>query len=147
MQYIYFILAFLCGAIYPIQGSMNGRLLTHVAHPIITAIVSFLVGLLGLILYGIVTKVPWQQTAEIKNAPFFSLLGGLLGAFYVGTVVIILPRLGMVLTFSLIIAGQIVLSLIIDHFGLLGNAVRQISLGKMLGVILLGISIFIIRKF
>lgn len=147
MQYVYFFLAFLCGAIYPVQGSMNGRLLTHVGHPIITAIISFLVGLIGLFLYGIATNVPWQQTTEIKNAPFFSLLGGLLGAFYVGTVVIILPRLGMVLTFSLIIAGQIILSLIIDHFGLMGNAIRQISLGKILGVLLLGISIFIIRKF
>ncbi len=147
MQYFYLILAFLCGAVYPIQGSLNGKLLTQVGHPIITAIVSFIVGLIGLLAFGIANKIPWSQFSAIRTAPWYTLLGGLLGAFYISTVVIILPRLGMVLTFSLIIAGQIVLSIIIDHFGLLGNAVKEISLGKTAGIILLIVAIFIIRKY
>jgi bacterial/archaeal transporter family-2 protein len=147
MQYIYLILAFLCGAIYPIQGSMNGRLLTYTGNSILTAIISFLVGLVGLISLGIVKKVAWNQLLLTQSAPWWTFLGGLLGAFYVATVVIVLPRLGMVLTFSLIIAGQIVISVAMDHFGFLGNAVREISIGKIAGLILLGFSIFLIRKY
>jgi bacterial/archaeal transporter family-2 protein len=147
MQYVYLILAFLCGAIYPIQGSLNGKLLNNVGNPIITAIISFLAGLIGLVVLGIVNRIPWSQFSAIKTTPWYTLTGGLLGAFYVATAVIILPRLGMVLTFSLIIAGQITLSIIIDHFGLLGNPVRLISFGKIAGVLLLGIAVFLIRKY
>lgn len=147
MQYFYLILAFLFGAIYPIQGSLNGKLLLQVGHPIITAIISFLAGLIGLLILGVANKIPWNQFLAIKNTPWYALTGGLLGAFYVATVVVILPRLGMVLTFSLIIAGQIIISIIIDHFGLLGNAVKEITLGKSIGILMLIISIIIIRKF
>ena len=147
MQYIYFILAFLCGAVYPIQGSFNGRLLTHVGHPIITAIISFIVGLIGLIAVAVINRVPWSQISEAKNVPWYAWTGGLLGAFYISTVVIVLPRLGMVMTFSLIIAGQIVLSILMDHFGLLGNAVKEISLGKVAGLLLLVLGIILIRKY
>jgi bacterial/archaeal transporter family-2 protein len=147
MQYFYLFLAFLCGAIYPIQGSMNGRLLTHTDSSILTAIISFFVGLIGLVTLGIFKKTDWQLLAKLSEAPWWALLGGLLGAFYVSTVVIILPRLGMALTFSLIVAGQIALSVLMDHFGLLGNEVRQISFGKTIGLILLVIAVFLIRKF
>jgi bacterial/archaeal transporter family-2 protein len=147
MQYIFLILAFLCGAIYPIQGSLNGKLLSYTGNSIITAIISFLAGLFGLIVVGFLNKIPWQQAFAVKNAPWYTLTGGLLGAFYVATVVIVLPRLGMVLTFSLIVAGQIVLSVIMDHFGLLGNAIREISLGRTAGLILLVIAIILIRKY
>lgn len=147
MQYIFYILAFLCGAIYPIQGSFNGRLLTHVGSPIITAIISFLAGLVGLIVLAFVNRVQFHQLLLVKNAPWYAWTGGLLGAFYVATVVIVLPRLGMVLTFSLIVAGQLVLSIIMDHFGLLGNTIRELSLGRLAGIILLVIGIVLIRKF
>jgi bacterial/archaeal transporter family-2 protein len=147
MQYIYLILAFLCGAIYPIQGGMNGRLLGYTNNSILTAIISFSVGLVGLIGLGLFKKVEWIRLLETQQAPWWAFLGGILGAFYVATVVLVLPRLGMALTFSLIIAGQIVLSIIIDHFGLLGNEVKEISIGKMAGIVLLVISIVIIKKF
>jgi transporter family-2 protein len=147
MQYIFYILAFLCGAIYPIQGSFNGRLLTHVGSPIITAIISFLAGLVGLIVLAFVNRIQFNQLLLVKNAPWYAWTGGLLGAFYVATVVIVLPRLGMVLTFSLIVAGQLVLSIIMDHFGLLGNTIRELSLGRLSGIVLLVIGIVLIRKF
>ncbi len=146
MQYIYLILAFLCGAIYPIQGSMNGRLLNYTGNSILTAIISFLVGLIGLVSLGVYKKVDWVQLTTIKDAPWWAFLGGILGAFYVATVVVILPRLGMALTFSLIVAGQITLSVILDHFGLLGNPVRQLSIGRLIGLVLLVVAVVLIRK-
>jgi bacterial/archaeal transporter family-2 protein len=146
MQYIYLILAFLCGAIYPIQGSMNGRLLTYTGNSILTAIISFLVGLIALVTLGVFKKVDWVQLTTLKDAPWWAFLGGILGAFYVATVVVILPRLGMALTFSLIVAGQITLSVILDHFGLLGNPVRQLSIGRFIGLVLLVVAVVLIRK-
>jgi transporter family-2 protein len=147
MQIIYVILAILCGAIYPIQGSVNGKLINYVGHPIITAIISFFVGLTSLIVIGFLGKVPWHQAIAAKNAPWYAWTGGLFGAFYIATVVLVIPRLGMALTFSLIVAGQIALSIIFDHFGLLGNPVREISFGRFVGVLFLVAAIVLIRKY
>ena len=147
MQIIYIILAILCGAIYPIQGSVNGKLINYVGHPIITAVISFLVGLTSLILIGILGKVPWNQAIAAKNAPWYAWTGGLFGAFYIATVVLVIPRLGMALTFSLIVAGQIALSIIFDHYGLLGNPIREMTLGRLIGVLFLIAGIVFIRKY
>jgi transporter family-2 protein len=57
------------------------------------------------------------------------------------------PRLGVALTFSLIIAGQMLIILVIDHFGLLGIAIKEISLPRLLGVTLITIGVVLIRKF
>ncbi len=97
-------------------------------------------------MYGFFNKIPWLQILAAKNAPWYTFAGGLLGAFYVATVVLVLPRLGMALTFSLIVAGQIVISVIMDHFGLLGNPIREISLGKLIGLALLVVSVILIRN-
>ncbi len=73
--------------------------------------------------------------------------GRVLGAFYVASSVLLVPRLGVALTFSLIIAGQMLIILVIDHFGLLGIAIKEISLPRLLGVTLITIGVVLIRKF
>jgi transporter family-2 protein len=71
----------------------------------------------------------------------------LLGTFFVAGIVMLLPRLGVVLAFSLVIAGQMLASIVFDQFGWLGVAVKEISMGKIAGVILLIIAVVLIRKY
>ena len=94
------------------------------------------------------TKIPVSQViTSAKTAPWYLWLGGLLGAYYVSTVIVIMPRLGVALTFGLIIAGQMFVSLILDHFGWLGVPVKPISWGKVAGALLLIAGVVVIRKF
>jgi transporter family-2 protein len=78
---------------------------------------------------------PWVWTA------------GLLGAFYVAVVIILAPKLGTALTFSLIVAGQMIISLIFDHYGLLGLSIKQINWQRFLGVVCLILGVLLIRKY
>jgi transporter family-2 protein len=57
------------------------------------------------------------------------------------------PRLGVALTFSLIVAGQMLITLVLDHFGFLGVPVKEVSLMRILGVILITGGVVLIRKF
>ena len=61
--------------------------------------------------------------------------------------VVLVPRLGVALTFSLIIAGQMLVTLVIDHFGLLGVPVKEVTLARIGGILLITAGVVLIRKF
>lgn len=115
---IWIFLTLLAGAFLPIQAGLNARLGKAVANPVYAALFSFIVGALGLVLYVVLTRqsVSW---AGVRAAPLSLWLGGLLGAFYVTVIVLAFPRLGPGLTFGLIVAGQMVISLLLEHFNVL----------------------------
>ncbi len=57
--------------------------------------------------------------SDVAGAPWWVWVGGLLGAFYVAASIILTPRLGAANTVTLIIAGQVLASMVLDQFGLL----------------------------
>lgn len=148
MSYYAFIgLALLCGAVFPIQAGLNGKVTKLVGNPILTSAVSVSVGLASILIYAIVTRTAFQPLVSIKEAPWYVWTAGVLGAFYVSAVIVIVPRLGFTLTFGLIVTGQILVSVLFDHFGVLDNPVKEITIGKAIGVGLLLVAVLMIRKF
>lgn len=147
MQYFLIFLAFLCGAVFPLQAGLNTQMTKYVEHPILTAFLSFLTGLIGIILYAIITRIPLQALANCRNAPWYVWFAGILGAFYISTVIVLIPRLGFALTFGLIVAGQMAVSLLFDHYGILDTPIREISIGRIIGALFLVAGVILIRKF
>jgi bacterial/archaeal transporter family-2 protein len=145
--YFYLILAIIAGMMMPTQGAVNTKLATYVESPISAAFISFAIGTIALFIYLIATGVPLSSLANIKDAPPIAWIGGLLGAFFVSAIAASVPRLGVAMTFSLAIAGQMLVTLIIDHFGFLDVPVKQISFVRILGVSLITIGVILIRKF
>ena len=135
------------GAILPLQAAINSRLSRAIGSPVYAAFVSFAVGTIALFLYLIATKQFNVQALQPRQNPWWAWTGGLLGTFFVAGIVILLPKLGVVLAFSLVIAGQMIASMLFDQFGWLGVAVREISLGKIAGVVLLIAGVVMIRRF
>jgi len=147
MQWIYLLLALLAGIFTPVQAAMNNKLAQYLQSPVMSAFFSFIVGIIALFIYLLASGNPLSQLSGLKNAPPVSWLGGLCGAFFVTAVVIAVPRLGIALTFSLIILGQMLITLPIDHFGFLDVPVKEINLPRTFGVILIIIGVIIIRRF
>lgn len=145
--YFYILLAILAGAMMPTQAAINNKLADAVDSPILAAFVSFFVGTVGLLAYVLISGVSLSNLASAKNVPAVAWIGGLLGAFFVTSAVVLVPRLGVALTFSLIIAGQMIVTLIIDHFGLLDVPVKEISLARVGGVVLIMVGVVLIRRF
>lgn len=146
-SYLYLLMALLAGAMMPIQAAVNNRMVAYVESPIIAAFMSFLIGTVALMVYGIVSGVPVSGIAGARNAPLIAWTGGLLGAFFVTSTVVLLPRLGVAMTFSLVIAGQMIVTLIVDHFGLLGVDVRPIGWQRVAGILLITGGVILIRRF
>lgn len=147
MNKVYWIiLAFLSGAFLPIQAGLNARIGKAAQSPVHAALLSFLVGTAALITYIILTRQSFSM-AGLKAAPWYAWTGGLLGAFYVTIIVLAFPQLGPGLTFGLIVAGQMLLSLILEHFNILVAQPNPINLPRVLGMLLIIAGVIVIRKF
>lgn len=129
--------ALLAGALMPVQAGVNARLRGFLGDPLLAALVSFAVGTLALVAVIVATRAPLPTVAMAAAAPWWSWLGGTLGAFFVAVTVILAFKLGATGLMAWIIAGQLVASVLLDHTGAIGFAVREITWQRMLGVALL----------
>jgi len=146
-QIFIIILAVFAGAVLPVQAGLNVQLGKSVHQPIFAAFVSFLIGTASLLVFLLVLKFDFSSVVKAKSVSPVVWTAGLLGAFYVAVVIILAPKLGVALTFVLIVAGQMTVSLVLDHYGLLGLPVKQINWQRILGVALLIIGVILIRRF
>lgn len=145
--YLYLLLALLAGAMMPTQAATNNKMAAFVDSPVLAAFISFFVGTVALFIYVVASGTPLGNIVSAKDAPPVAWVGGLLGAFFVTAAVTLVPRLGVAMTFSVIIAGQMIVTLIIDHFGLLGIEVKPISWPRILGIALITGGVILIRRF
>jgi len=140
-------LTLLTGALLPIQAILNTRLGKQTGGPLMGSLLSFIVGLICLLVLNLVTNT--SAVVNLKPAtvmPWYIWLGGFLGAIFVGYITWVNQQQGVALTFALVVSGQVFCSLAIDHFGLLGSAVRTITLEKILGAVLIIAGIVLIKK-
>ena len=145
--YLYLLLALLAGTMMPTQAAINNKMAGFVDSPILAALISFFVGTVALFIYSLATGQTFSNLTSARQAPVVAWLGGILGASFVTAVVIAVPRLGVAMTFSLIVAGQMMITLFLDHFGFLGLQERPISILRILGVILITGGVILIRRF
>ncbi len=145
--YLYLLIALIAGAMMPTQAATNNKMAAFVDSPILAAFVSFVVGTVALLAYILLTGIPLANLSGAKDAPAIAWAGGFLGAFFVAAAVTLVPRLGVAMTFSLIIAGQMIVTLIIDHFGLLGVPVKEICFARIGGILLITAGVVLIRRF
>jgi len=147
MNWNFLVLALLAGMALPLQGAINSRLAAFMHNPFLSALVSFSIGALALLIYVLLARIPLHLVSGARDAPVFTWVGGLLGAFFITTTLLTVPKLGVALTFSLVILGQMLVTLPMDHFGWFGVAVRAITLPRIIGVLLVIAGTILIRKY
>ena len=143
----YILLAFVAGFCLPTQAGINAQLNLWSHSAILTATISFAVGTIGLAVYALILRPPWPAEASIARYPWWIWSGGLLGAFLVASTVVLAPRLGAASMIALIVAGQMLSSIALDHFGWIGYPVHPINGFRILGVVLLVGGVVLIRMF
>ena len=147
MRYLLILLAITSGAVLPFQAALNGKMGRAVQDPVYAAFISFVVGSIALFIYLLATKTTLNTISHATEVHWTVWTAGILGGFYVACVIILAPRLGVALTFGLVVAGQLGISLVIDHYGLIGIPVHKISWQRILGILMVIAGVVIIRKF
>ena len=133
----YFVLAFVAGMALTIQVGVNSTLRRGLGDPGMATLVSFLVGTVGLVLSLLLTRTRLPTRTAVAVVPWWAWLGGLVGAFYVVTTVVVGPRLGSATLLALVVLGQLLAALVIDHFGWIGFPQHPLSTVRILGAIML----------
>jgi bacterial/archaeal transporter family-2 protein len=110
------------------------------------AFVSFAVGTVALGLIAGLAKGGFAQLGEIRHVAWYYLIGGLLGAVYVTSVLVTVRTLGAGGVTAATIAGQLTLSVVVDHFGWLGVDRQPVSAARIAGVALLAAGVFLIVR-
>ncbi|WMJ87528.1 DMT family transporter [Anaerocolumna sp. MB42-C2] len=152
MALLYYFLSLVSGMALTLQAGLNGQLRSKVGSPVCSSFISFLVGAIGLGLVLSYTLLSGTYslsdgTNMLKGIRWWMLTGGLLGAFYIFITILASPKIGFANMFSLVICGQIVLSIMFDHFGFFGNDVHLINPQRIFGVVLLIAGVYVIQKF
>lgn len=137
MQAIYWVAAFGVGVLLPLQVGVNTQLRSHVGSPLVATLISFAVGTLALLLVTAATRTPWPSIRLLGAMPIWLWSGGLLGMLFVGASIVLGPKIGAAALVGWVIAGQLLMSVVLDHFGLVGFAVHPISALRVLGIVLL----------
>jgi bacterial/archaeal transporter family-2 protein len=136
-----------CGALQAWGPPMNGALRTALTNPWLASIVSFLpiVFLLGILFLCQPRPLP---TAEgVANMPWWAPLGGVVGAFAVIAGLLFVNKVGAGAFGGLTITANILMSLVIDHFGLFGMPVHALGPMRLLGGGLMVAGIYLIARF
>ncbi|NWE51955.1 DMT family transporter [Brevundimonas sp. P7753] len=140
-----FLTLLMAGAATALQGPTNAKLVTAVGSPVNAAFISFAVGTvaLGCLALALQTR---PDVGAMKALPWWAWMGGLYGCAFVVSAAWGVPRLGVATTITLMIAGQLALSLILDHFGALGVEKQPLSLGRIAGVALVIGGVVLVRR-
>ena len=140
------------GVLMPIQAGINAQLHREVGHPVGAAFVSFFVGTVALVvLYAILylgARAPAPAIGKLVTAPWYLVYsGGLIGVFAVFTMLTLAPKLGASVLIASFLTGQMIASVALDHYGVLGYAEHPVNLWRLLGVGFLIAGVFLIRRF
>lgn len=133
------------GVSVALQQVLNANLRTELGSPWWAGFVSYLVGVVAMLVVALLAPGPRPSIATIEQTSFVSWTGGLLGAVFISIAILMIPRLGAAMVLTLIVVGQMVCSLVVDHFGLLGVPQHAANPVRLLGTAFLVVSVILIR--
>lgn len=134
------------GAATALQAPTNARMMTAVGSPVNAAFVSFAVGTAALGILAVLLQTRPDMAAS-RALPWYAWVGGLYGAIFVVAAAWGVPRLGVATTITLMVAGQLLLSVGLDHFGAMGVPKHTINWGRVAGVAMVIGGVLMVRRF
>lgn len=147
MNYLFLFLAFLTGIANMVQSGVNSQLRIAIQSPMLASIISFVTGLMGLMVcYLIFNKEPIPSLDTFRGIAWWKWIGGILGAFYVLTVIFTVKEIGSANLLCLLIAGQLLAGIVVDHFGWVGFDIHPINLWRVLGIALIMGGVWLVVK-
>lgn len=147
MYFWYCMLAIVAGTLIPLQAGINAELKRQLSSPYYATLISVLVSSVAISLVCIAARLPLPNAATLASVPWWVWTGGIVGVVYVFMVLILAPKLGATALIASIIGGQMLCSLFLDQFALIGFAQHALSPGRIAGLVLLFSGVFLIQRY
>jgi len=133
---LYILAALLIGAVSSIYMPMNSSVSKYLGSPLTANMSFYLVALItSILLFAIFGE--FETIHNLRNVPPLLYLTGFISAFIVLGITFLIPILGARKLVILSLAGQILMAMIVSHFGILESPVDPINFKKVIGATLL----------
>ena len=146
MIFILILSAIFIGALMPIQAGINAEFTRFLRHPYLVPIVSLIVGTIGLSFLLFIQGITMTDVRKLSEAPPYLFLGGILSAIFVTAAMYFIPKMGATTMIASYVTGQLLMSVVIDHYGLMNLTPQPVTMTRILGVILLFAGLFLVVK-
>ena len=134
----------LAGIGIPILAAMNASLGKHLNSPVAASAFAFFIAFCIALLALIINDKSFLK--EITTAPKYLFFGGAFIAFYVLSITFVAPQFGVGNAIFFVLLGQMLSAAIIDHYGLFGAQINQLSLMRFAGVLVMVLGIWLTQK-
>src|ERR1019366_63200 len=129
------IVAFLMGAILSVYLPLNSSVSRHLGASMAASAKIFVVATITSILILVVGGES-HSLAKLRSVPVYLHVAGIISAFFIVGTTFPTPKVGARWFFILLVSGQILMAIVISHFGVLESPQDPITLKKTLGAIL-----------
>lgn len=130
----------------PINAALGRSLQTS---SLVAAFISFFIGTVCLAIIALLNgSLNVALLQAMPQLAWWKLLGGVLGAFFVSTTILLAPKVGLLNMFLLALVGQLVMSMVLDSIGAFGLHTKPISWQRVVGllIVLMGLLVFFSKE-
>ncbi|HEY1186695.1 MAG TPA: DMT family transporter [Gemmata sp.] len=143
---VFALLAMGAGACIALQASANGNFRKNLGDNPLAAMYLSICGTILTATFAVLLLRPTiPSLAAVRGTPWWNWIGGPLGALIVLAGAALAPRLGAALFIALVVGGQLLCSLALDHFGLMGLNEQALTPGRVLGAALVVVGVLCVK--
>ncbi|MFB0637210.1 DMT family transporter [Bacillus rugosus] len=143
MGMIMILLNLIGGIFLSAQSSINGTF-SRKAGAIETTLLTLITG--SMFLGVVIIFFGSGKILNIFDAPKWQLSAAFLGMLYMLLIIAAVPKIGVIATNIAAIAGQLIISLIIDHFGWFNSMVIPLDLNRAIALVFILVALYFIYK-
>ena len=134
------------GVSFVVQQAVNADLRNSLGSAAWAGFASYFGGTICMLALAIMLRDPLPSSNAIGHANWWAWSGGFFGAIYIAISILLVQRLGAATFIAVVVAGQMIASVVFDHFGLFGMPQQPADLPRLLGAILLVGAVVLIRS-
>lgn len=146
-NWIFILMPLLVGLCFPVMAASNGILGKSLGSPFIGTLAVFQLGSVLLLFIMFLTNSGFPSVTQMLSINWKVWLGGCIVILNLVTFTIVPGKIGITNMIVLFIAGQLIASVVAEHFGLLHFPVHLINWQRILGVFCLILGVILVKKF
>ncbi|AMM28232.1 hypothetical protein BFR69_15490 [Acinetobacter pittii] len=131
------------GVAMAFQTAINAQLREQLHSPLQAALLSFFIGTIVLAVMVFFQSAEKPSLSEISNIPWLLWTGGFLGVYAISMSIYTAPKLGFLTFTGLVVFGQLLISMLLDHFGWLGTEKTPVTWQRFLGGVIIFVGVLL----
>ena len=147
MQWLAIVFALLAGVANPFQSGTNAELKTQLAQPLWATMWVYGTGLIGVLLVQVFARQPLPASTHVHAVPWWAWMGGLISILATFAGLMFAQQLGAGVFTGITITVSVVVSILLDHFGLIGFKHHTASPLRVAGGVLMVGGVWLVSKF